>query len=493
MGQKKLLSGFINESLQIIRESDEQGNSKPLKIRGIFAKMDEENGNGRIYPRSLWEKVLADPKLKTKLEKRRMLGELRHPEYRDIDPERSAFVVTKLWAEGSYVMGEAEVLPAPTPGAILEALLSVQIVPGVSSRGEGSVVEKAGQTIVSGDDYELITFDMTMDPSVGEAFPAVVESKMRTQFTKLMESNVKLNESCYTLMERLLNVQDKKSKPKVTLVNESTQGKKMSDNSQQMKSVVSRLDASLRSLSESKVAIAEHERTIKALKSKVAEQRSQLTTLATKSNELVEAYKNEQKVSAKSINVIAEMRNRFQALSESSKNQDQTANALHEQTVNHLHKRYAELVEGIVKNYVKSLRVIETLVVEHKKIQESKKMVEGHYNRALQTLDQVNSRISESKVESYLRRELRNVGGFEKFSTLIGDVKDINEAKEKVAQITALVEGREIAPTRRPERSNEPINVGKLRERKEIRTEQTSRTSGDPVESSVANIIASMG
>src|SRR5574343_1591520 len=132
MSKKLPLSGFINESLQIIKESDEKGNPKPLKIRGIFGKMDEENGNGRIYPRELWEKILADPALKTKLEKRRMLGELGNREYRDIDPERSAFVVTKLWAEGSYVMGEAEVLPAPTPGAILEALLKVNIVPGVS-------------------------------------------------------------------------------------------------------------------------------------------------------------------------------------------------------------------------------------------------------------------------------------------------------------------------------------------------------------------------
>lgn len=493
MKPKTKLSGFINESLQIIRESDEQGSPKPLKIRGIFGKMDEENGNGRIYPRSLWEKILADPKIKSKLENRRMLGELRHPEYRDIDPERSAFVVTKLWAEGSYVMGEAEVLPAPTPGAILEALLSVNIVPGVSSRGEGSVTEKSGKTYVNDEDYDLITFDMTMDPSVGEAFPAVVESAMRSQFAKLVESNVRLNSSCFTLMERLLEHPAKTTpviKKTNNSINESSQGKKMSDNTQ-MKSVVTRLDASLRALTEQKQVNAEKDRTIKTLKSKIAEMRASQTILASKAQELVEAYKNERKTSARAIGVIAEMRTRYQSLSTKSQNVTSTTKSLSEQRINHVHSRYAELVESLVKNYRKSLRVIETLVKEHQALQAKHSTLNRNYERALSTMDNVSSKVNESKIETYLRRELRNVGGFEKFSSLIGDVKTLGEARAKVEQITSLVEGREVAPKSAKVPNSTFGNVGKLRERRggsqlEEQRHRTSKTAEDP---NMANII----
>jgi len=498
MNTKLSLSGFINESLQIIRESDDKGNPKPLKIRGIFGKMDEENGNGRIYPRKLWEKLLADPELKTKLEKRRMLGELRHPEYRDIDPERSAFVVTKLWAEGSYVMGEAEVLPPPTPGAVLEALLKVNIVPGVSSRGEGSVIESGGKTYVNSDDYDLITFDMTMDPSVSEAFPAaVVENKIRREFKSLIESQTKLSESCYNLMSRLLTPTKmsesargrKKNTNKNLLVTELTQGKKMSTDSTQMKSVVTRLDASLRALSEQRTTNAEKDRTIKNLKTKIAEMRGQQVTLASKSQELLEAYKRERKTSTRAVSVIAEMRNRYKSHKSHAHNITATTKSLSEKKLQVVHARYAELVESLVKNYRKSLRVIEQLVKEYQSLKETHNKTIRNYNRALSTLDNVGSRVNESKIETYLRRELRDLGGFEKFSSLIGDVKTLGEARKKVKDIRNLVEGRDKS-SNRANMSAPLARVDKLRERNgRSMNESHNRTTRNGEDNSMSNII----
>ncbi len=47
-----------------------------LKVKGLFQLADTVNGNGRLYPKSLWEKILQDNDFQERLRTRRVLGEV---------------------------------------------------------------------------------------------------------------------------------------------------------------------------------------------------------------------------------------------------------------------------------------------------------------------------------------------------------------------------------------------------------------------------------
>jgi len=52
----------------------------PTVLEGVLQRSDVKNANGRIYPRSLWERTLAEgsPVMK-KVQERGMMGHLEHP------------------------------------------------------------------------------------------------------------------------------------------------------------------------------------------------------------------------------------------------------------------------------------------------------------------------------------------------------------------------------------------------------------------------------
>lgn len=176
-----LVETNLNTQISLLETS----NGKPLKFKGIFAKLDHKTENGRVYSRKLWENVINSKITRERLEKRQILGELKHPEYRDIDIEKSAFIITDLSIKDGYVMGEAEVMPHPTLGGILEVFLRHGCQIGISSRGEGSIVEKSGETYVDDKDFELITFDTTLNPAVTEAVPRTVRESVITNLENL--------------------------------------------------------------------------------------------------------------------------------------------------------------------------------------------------------------------------------------------------------------------------------------------------------------------
>ena len=179
-----LIETNLSTRIEILNEAQRD---KPLKFRGIFAKLDHKTENGRVYSRELWEKCINSDSVQERLRRRQMLGELKHPEYRDIDIEKSAFIITKLWIEGGYVMGEAEITPYPTLGGILEVFVRAGCEIGISSRGEGSILEKAGDSHVDPKDFELITFDTTLNPAVTEAQPKVVKESIHKALETLKE------------------------------------------------------------------------------------------------------------------------------------------------------------------------------------------------------------------------------------------------------------------------------------------------------------------
>ena len=161
----------VLEKVEVINEGKE-GN-KRLRLRGKFQQCDEQNNNGRIYPRKILEAQVQA--IQEKIGDRSLVGALDHPANDAIHLSQASHLITDLSVgkDGS-VIGECEILSTPN-GKIVEALINDGVKIGISSRGVGSVTEGIKGKIVN-EDFKLITFDLVSDPSTRGAFPELSES-----------------------------------------------------------------------------------------------------------------------------------------------------------------------------------------------------------------------------------------------------------------------------------------------------------------------------
>jgi hypothetical protein len=154
------------ESIELITEGT--GAEKTLYIEGIFAQAEKKNRNNRIYPKQIMENAV-NRYITEFVHTRRAMGELSHPESRPmVKPELASHLITTLRMEGNDVYGKAKVLNTPQ-GAVLRGLLEGGVQMGVSTRGLGSIEERAGVTYVK-DDYIITTVDAVSDPSAIDAW-----------------------------------------------------------------------------------------------------------------------------------------------------------------------------------------------------------------------------------------------------------------------------------------------------------------------------------
>jgi len=144
-----------------LKLSEGLGKNKNLIVEGILATAEVENGNGRYYKKSLWERELD--KYMESVNENRAMGELDHPDSQIINLKNVSHNIVKAWWDGNHIMGEIEILPTPS-GNILKALIESNIAVGVSSRGMGSLEEKDDLMEVQ-DDFELLCWDFVSMPS----------------------------------------------------------------------------------------------------------------------------------------------------------------------------------------------------------------------------------------------------------------------------------------------------------------------------------------
>lgn len=148
----------------------------PFIVDAVFQKFGIENANGRIYPENILKREVQ--KYLNKVQQKWAYGELNHPAESVIDLGRVAMNIVELHWEGSTLVGKLEIVTSPgfrkhgiiscqgdqTANLLLEGLKI-----GVSSRGVGTVQQRMG-TLMVGDDYEIICWDVVSDPSTPGAF-----------------------------------------------------------------------------------------------------------------------------------------------------------------------------------------------------------------------------------------------------------------------------------------------------------------------------------
>ena len=206
------MANELRESCAFENSSHRVDSNGKFIVAGQFSKADLRNENGRVYRRSMWENVLQRPYIVDALKKRKMLGELGHPDKIETTPLNVSHIVTKLeLLNDGEVYGEAEILDTPS-GRVLKTLYEAGVEMGISSRGylpEGSNLYAEGEDLIVPDDYELVTFDFVIDPSSQGACPKIQESAKKELNSILTESRDKLNSETISFIE------------KVTAINES--------------------------------------------------------------------------------------------------------------------------------------------------------------------------------------------------------------------------------------------------------------------------------
>ena len=151
------------------------------KIRGQFFVPDGKSRNGRFYTKSLWERVIKDPGIKNRINKKLMFGTIGHDAELNDRAIREGLVshfMTKIFInENNKGIGEALILNTPT-GKILNTVLRAGSELFVSSRANGTFKGKTkdGLAIVDEETYDIDGWDFVIDPGFLEANPSIAES-----------------------------------------------------------------------------------------------------------------------------------------------------------------------------------------------------------------------------------------------------------------------------------------------------------------------------
>jgi len=147
-------------------------------VEGILATAEVKNGNGRFYPRELWEREMD--KYQEVISENRATGELDHPDSTIISLKNVSHIIREYRWDGDKVIGKIEILPTVS-GNILKALIENNVQVGVSSRGMGSLKEMNEGTLEVQDDFELLCWDFVSTPSNPGSFMQLVKEGKETQ------------------------------------------------------------------------------------------------------------------------------------------------------------------------------------------------------------------------------------------------------------------------------------------------------------------------
>lgn len=137
-------------------------------IKGVFAQAERKNANGRVYPEDVLDREMQKY-VREKVARRRSIGELKHPNSSQIDPDRTSHIVTELTKQGTDWYGKAKILDGTPCGEIVKSFIRNGVEFGVSTRGSGDVRRVNGVDRVL-PNFSLIAIDIVTTPSAPDAY-----------------------------------------------------------------------------------------------------------------------------------------------------------------------------------------------------------------------------------------------------------------------------------------------------------------------------------
>lgn len=157
---------FNPKPLSLLEGMKTNGN---VFVEGILATVEVKNGNGRYYPREIWEREIDNFTRKINQKSTETCGELDHPDSQVINLKNASHAIRELYWRGDEIWGKVEIFSdmgdlGTSSGRIAGALVKNGLLIGISSRGMGSLKEIGGVMEVQ-DDFELLTWDLVSNPS----------------------------------------------------------------------------------------------------------------------------------------------------------------------------------------------------------------------------------------------------------------------------------------------------------------------------------------
>ena len=172
-------------SPQQLHEGVKAPSGNPL-VEGILATAEVKNGNGRYYPKDLWEREID--KYMSCVKENRATGELDHPDSSIISLKNVSHIIRDIQWNGDKVIGKIVILPTVS-GNILKALIDNNVMVGVSSRGMGSLKPLGEGTMEVQDDFELLCWDFVSTPSNPGSYMNLVKEGIEHKQSSYMKVN----------------------------------------------------------------------------------------------------------------------------------------------------------------------------------------------------------------------------------------------------------------------------------------------------------------
>lgn len=186
---KEAIEDFKEEAIPLPR---------PFVVSAVFQKYGIKNANGRIYPESVLKREV-EKYITERVNNRCAFGALDHPSATVLSGHDVTHNILSLDWQGHTLIGEMELHLSPgykqygvcsTSGDMVANMLLSNYLVGVSSRGVGTVVQKPGNILMVDDDFDLIGWDVVLEPST----PGANIGKNREELQIYVENNTTYNE-----------------------------------------------------------------------------------------------------------------------------------------------------------------------------------------------------------------------------------------------------------------------------------------------------------
>ena len=202
------------DTISQIKEDIETGHKFVMPddfiVSAVFQKYGIKNANGRIYPENVL-KTQVEKYIQERVMTGCAIGALDHPQSSSLSGHDVAMNILNLEWQGRTLVGEMQLHLSPgykrygicsTSGDLVANMLLDNILIGVSSRGVGSVKNQGGVLIVD-DDYDIICWDVVMEPSTNQAFIKLNRADLQPFIESKTHENTPINEKISRL-EKIL-------------------------------------------------------------------------------------------------------------------------------------------------------------------------------------------------------------------------------------------------------------------------------------------------
>jgi len=182
-----------NTALKFKSLNEEEKKSRGIlgRLYGPVASCVVPTRNGRKYTQDLWEKLFESDLIKERFANGGICGQLCHPDYSEVDIEKIACIMPEppVKDKDGNLIAYVDLVDTPC-GRIAYQLAKYGYKFGISSRGEGDLIEGPDGEEVDPDTYQLNAWDLVEIPANENARLVFTESLDKKRYNKTLRQTL---------------------------------------------------------------------------------------------------------------------------------------------------------------------------------------------------------------------------------------------------------------------------------------------------------------